>query len=137
MTPSDLRLIRSTFDAVARDPAALATAFRHRLEELDPGLAKHLPRVEGGTSALLGSLVDGLDLAGSRAAKAQAARLRHRWPDLPPHRYGTIGQALLDALSACLGSGFRDDARAAWAAAIIMLAEDLMARSYNPLGRAA
>ena len=82
-------------------------------------------------------MVDGLDVAGSAVAKTQVAALRHRWARIQPQQYGKVGQALLDTLSAHLGANFGDDARGAWADAFVMLAEDLMARSYNPLGLAA
>ena len=138
MTPSDLHLIRSTFDSVRVAPVPFRASFRRRAVALDPSLAALLP-AEGREQAdrlveTIAIVLDGLDAAGCAQAKEQAFALRHRWTGIQPRHYGTIGQALLEALADRLGQGFTEAARKAWADAFVLLAEALMARSYNPLG---
>lgn len=138
MTLSDLQMIRSTFAEARLAPEHFAGAFRHRAVSLDPSLNKLIPPVDAAQAArivdTIAIVLDGLDAAGSTAAKEQAFALRHRWAGIQPRHYATIGQALLDALAARLGPRFSDAARAAWANAFVLLAEALMARCYNPLG---
>ncbi len=138
MTPTDLHLIRSTFAGVVGDPEPFAAAFRSRAVTLDRSLATLLPPVDRAQAAriveTMAIVLDGLDGADSSAAKENAFALRHRWAGIQPRHYAAVGGALLDALAARLGPAFSDSARAAWANAFVLLAEALMARSYNPLG---
>ena len=138
MTPTDLDLIRSTFASVVGEPEPFAAAFRSRAVTLDRSLAPLLPPIGKAQAARIADtmaiVLEGLDASECSAAKENAFALRHRWAGIQPRHYGTIGQALLDALASRLGPAFSDDARAAWANAFVQLAEALMARSYNPLG---
>jgi hypothetical protein len=138
MTPTDLQLIRLTLAGVAGNPEPFATAFRSRAVTLDRSLAPLLPLVDRAQAAriveTMALVLDGLDAADSTAAKEKAFALRHRWAGIQPRHYAAVGQALLDALASRLGTSFGDNARAAWASAFVLLAEALMARSYNPLG---
>ena len=138
MTPTEIQIIRATFEAAARDSQEFAVAFRDRSVALDPLLRTQLPAMDRAQAVRIAEamrlVIGGLDATASASAKAQAVALRHRWPGIQPYHYGTIGQALLDTLAVRLGEDFTDTARAAWASAFVLIAEALMARCYNLLG---
>ena len=119
MTPHQIQQIRETFALVAKQPDAAASAFYRRLFEIDPGLRPLFrPDLEEQGKKLmqmLGAAVRLLDHPQSLIPVLENLGRRHVDYGVRDEHYATVGQALLDTLSAALGNIFTPDVREAWA----------------------
>lgn len=126
MTPADIAAIRSSFRSLSGAPDALAGAFYERLFALDPSL-RHLFKgdleAQGRKLVLvLSHVVQALDRLDSILGDVRSLGRRHAGYGVEPRHYGTVGEALLDTLSARLGAAFDAETRRAWTKAYTVLA---------------
>ena len=83
---------------------------------------------------MIGFVVAGLHDLDSIVPTLQALGKRHVKRGILPEHYPVIGQALLDALEACLGAGYNQDVKAAWVAVYqIIIADTMMSDNYTNL----
>ena len=137
MTPSKNNIIQSTFRLAVAQPSNFSRAFLTKLFHREPTLRRlfpvgHEPR-DAVIVALLSSLVSAVGDEGTLANLAESIAAQMVQAQIQPRHYGAIGQALLAALEARLGSGFTEEVHDAWADAYVQVAEAVMAARYNPM----
>lgn len=125
MTPEQIELVQSTWDAVKPDADTVAELFYQRLFELDPSLK---PLFKGDMKEQGKKLMATLNLAVASLTKleeiqpaVQALGRRHVEYGVPDESYQTVGQALLDTLAKGLGEAFTDDVKEAWTQTYVTL----------------
>jgi nitric oxide dioxygenase len=134
MTPEQVRLVETSFEAVKPIAAEAATLFYGRLFEFEPE-AKPLfsgDMAEQGRKlmATLGTVVANLGRFESILPAVQQLAVRHvDWGVRPAH-YTTVGEALLWTLGQGLGSAFTPEVDAAWRAGYTALSGVMLAAAY-------
>lgn len=125
MTPEQIELVQSTWDAVKPDADTVAELFYQRLFELDTSLK---PLFKGDMKEQGKKLMATLNLAVASLTKleeilpaVQALGRRHVEYGVPDESYQTVGQALLDTLAKGLGEAFTDDVKEAWTQTYVTL----------------
>lgn len=125
MTPEQIELVQSTWDAVKPDADTVAELFYQRLFELDPSLK---PLFKGDMKEQGKKLMATLNLAVASLTKleeilpaVQALGRRHVEYGVPDESYQTVGQAMLDTLAKGLGEAFTDDVKEAWTQTYVTL----------------
>lgn len=120
MTPSQITLVRSSFDLVAPIAPQAAALFYANLFEADPTLRRLF---RGDTTqqgerlmAMLATAVRMLDRPVTLAPALRALGARHGGYGVEPAHYATVGQALLKTLSQGLGAAFTSEVEQAWTA---------------------
>ncbi|QDT58780.1 Bacterial hemoglobin [Stieleria bergensis] len=125
MTPAQIELVQSTWDAVKPNADTVAELFYQRLFELDPSLK---PLFKGDMKEQGKKLMATLSLAVASLTKleeilpaVQALGRRHVEYGVPEESYQTVGQALLDTLNKGLGDAFTDEVKEAWTQTYVTL----------------
>ena len=135
MTPAEAGIVRSTFKTMSQEPAGLAAHFYGRMFELDPSLRSIFPTGLAGHGGkflgMLETVVNGLDQPVALASLVRALGRRQRGYGLQPRHYAVVGQALLFTVAQSLGDKFTEEVSLAWADAYVLLAETMMAATYN------
>jgi hemoglobin-like flavoprotein len=126
MTPTQVRLVESSWAQVAPIRVEAAALFHGRLFELDPRLRSMFPAGmdEQGRRlmAVLGTAVAGLRRPGRLLPMARELGRRHAACGIKESDYDTVAAALLWTLGQGLGAAFTPDVRAAWTRAYDLLA---------------
>jgi hemoglobin-like flavoprotein len=131
VVPTDVELVRESFElAAAREPALVEDFYRRlfaRAPELEPMF--HRPRAEQAAMlrAALIAVVDHLEDATWLTANVAALGVRHRGYGVTPPMYAHVGAALLDALAAACGEAWTPAHAAAWTKAYRHLSELMIA----------
>ncbi|RZL35900.1 MAG: hemin receptor [Rubrivivax sp.] len=119
MTPTQVQLIRSSFEPLKPLAASVAEAFYAQLFTRDPALRALF---RGGDMAqqgarlmqMLAAAIDLLDRPASLNPVLLKLGERHAGYGVQDAHYASVGAALLDTLSAGLGDAFTPDVREAW-----------------------
>jgi hemoglobin-like flavoprotein len=127
MTPTQVRLIRSSWSDVEPIADQAATIFYDRLFALDPRLVDMFRHTDMAkqrkllmqTLAVVVKSIDSLDQI---VPAVQALGRRHAGYGVEAGHYATVGAALIDTLELGLGAAFTADVREAWATAYGTLA---------------
>ncbi len=126
LSPQRIRLIRSSWQALAPAGTEVGRLFYQRLFEIAPGLrplfAPDLEPQSRKLIAMLGLVVEGLDRLPTLLPAVAALGRRHIGYGVRPAHYDNVGQALLWTLERGLGPTTSDEVIAAWAAAYGTLA---------------
>lgn len=129
MTPTEIRLVQTSFDTLTPASARFVRAFYARLFELDPSLhqlfrcdlAEQGARFMRTLSLAVHGLADMADLAPALHAMGR----RHGGYGVRRYDFDTVGEALLDSLRQHLGEHFDAPTEAAWRVAYDMLAHEM------------
>ena len=135
MTPTDVALVRSTFDQVKPIAAQAAAMFYSRLFEIAPEVK---PLFKGEIAeqgrklmATLAIVVNGLDNLPSILPAASALAKKHVGYGVKPQHYAPVGAALLWTLERGLGSGWTPPVAAAWTSAYTTLSIFMIDEAYG------
>jgi nitric oxide dioxygenase len=118
MNERTVKRVQDTFQMVVPKADELSLRFYRRLFELDPSTRELFPedldeqRLK--LVQMLAFLVQGLTQAENLAVPLRNLGARHHAYEVKAHHYGTVGQAMLESLSAVLGSEFDEETRNAW-----------------------
>jgi hemoglobin-like flavoprotein len=126
MTPHQIALVRSSFEAVAPIAEPAAALFYDNLFAADPGL-KPLFRTDIGHQGqrlmtMIGAAVGLLDQPQKLMPVLRNLGMRHGAYGVRAQHYETVGAALLKTLGQGLGDAFTPEVRAAWTAMYGMVA---------------
>ncbi len=131
MTPDDVALVQSSWQAVVPIKEKAAELFYGRLFELDPALRplfKGDMVVQGGKlTTMLNTVITGLNNLDAIVPAAQALAKRHVAYGVKPAHYQTVGAALLWTLQQGLGEGFTTETEAAWGRTYGVLSSTMIA----------
>jgi len=126
MTPHQIELIRRTFALVEPRAEVVALVFYQRLFALDPSLRPLFRTTidEQGQKLMqmLGVAVALLEQPFALEPSLEALGRRHAGYGVEARHYDTVGIALLDTLSECLGSAFTRELLDAWTALYAIVA---------------
>jgi nitric oxide dioxygenase len=131
MTPSEITLVKESFEKVRPISDQAATLFYGRLFELDPALRSlfHGDMVEQGRKlmASLALATATLDRPDQLLPVVRSLGVRHVSYGVREEHYATVGAALLWTLEKGLGADFTPAVRAAWTETYTLLAETMIA----------
>jgi hemoglobin-like flavoprotein len=126
MTPKQISLVQSTWDAVIPIQQQAATIFYDKLFAADPSLEalfkSDLEEQKVKLMKMIGIAVNSLDHLDDIVAAVQDMGRRHQVYGVKPKDYMTVGGALLGTLEVGLGPAFTADVKEAWATAYGILA---------------
>jgi hemoglobin-like flavoprotein len=127
MTPSQVILVKDSFERVAEQPEVVADLFYTRLFALEPRLRplfKGDMREQGRKlMQMIGIAVRSLDRPEAIVPAVQALGVRHASYGVQDADYDVVGSALLWTLEQGLGSDFTPQTQAAWLASYTLLAD--------------
>jgi hemoglobin-like flavoprotein len=122
MTPDQRRLLRNSFDLLRDQTGPFALLFYGKLFELDPGARRlfHNDLVAQGNKVMdmLTSVVESLENTPAIRSELLELGKRHSEYGVRPEQYGTVGAAMLWALTQALGPDFDGPTREAWRVAL-------------------
>jgi hemoglobin-like flavoprotein len=131
MTPEQINLIKSSWEAVMPIKATAAELFYNRLFELDPALK---PLFKGDMTVqgqklmmMINAAVNGLDNVEALVPVVQDLGRRHVGYGVKDAHYDTVGAALLWTLEKGLGDAFTPEVKEAWATVYGVLAGTMKA----------
>ena len=128
MTPRQITLVEQTLAAVDIDD--LTTDFYRRAFTTDPALAAMFtsdPKVQRTRfAAELAEIVCSIRSLDTFAASARSLGINHRDYGVSAAHYRLMGNALVAALAAALGSRWTDEVEEAWSLAYNLTAETMM-----------
>lgn len=131
MTPSEIALVRESFDRIASDAETVGLEFYQELFTRDPSLrplfAADLRTQAGHLMATLRLVVRSLSDLGPVIRQIQELGARHAAYRIKPADFDTVGAAFLTTLEKRLGSAFSPGMRAAWSTAYMTLAGTMIA----------
>lgn len=132
MTPSQVRLIRSSWATVEPIADEAATIFYARLFELDSSLThlfRHTDMAKQRKVLMqtLAVVVKSLDRLDQLVPAVQALGRRHTGYGVQAEHYATVGAALIWTLDRGLGAAFTAEVREAWETAYGTLASVMIA----------
>jgi nitric oxide dioxygenase len=131
MTPSEITLVKESFEKVRPIADQAAALFYGRLFELDPALRSlfHGDMVEQGRKlmASLALATATLDRPDQLLPVVRSLGVRHVGYGVREEHYATVGAALLWTLEKGLGADFTPAVRAAWTETYTLLAETMIA----------
>lgn len=138
MTPRQIELVQSSFDAVLKMKDAAAHIFYRRLFEIDPSLRplfradvkQHGKKLMESIKAVVWNLRK-LDRI---IPGVQAMAVRHAPYAVQTRHYASMGNALIDTLAIYLSDGFTDEMREAWLTACTLLAIAMKAAADEQYG---
>ncbi|MCB1994752.1 MAG: hemin receptor [Burkholderiaceae bacterium] len=126
MTPQQVQMIQTSWQAVVPIKDKAAELFYGKLFELDPALQ---PLFKGDMKeqgrklmAMINTVVVNLEKLDSLVPAVQDLGKRHNGYEVQASHYATVGSALLWTLGAGLGDAFTPEVKAAWAEAYGVLA---------------
>ncbi|HEX2322053.1 MAG TPA: globin domain-containing protein [Streptosporangiaceae bacterium] len=144
MTPEQIELVRSSYASID-NPSAMASDFYRRLFAIDPSarsLFSQDPAVMAEKfAAELSAIVQAIITFDAFAARLSHLAVRHHAAGVRSRHYRSVGEALMQALTERLGSGWTPATEGAWRRAYNLVAEimiaasaDLETASPRPLG---
>jgi hemoglobin-like flavoprotein len=141
MTPTEIALVRQSFERLVPVRQSLGLAFYDRLFAADPSL-RALFRGDIGTQAghlmaALQMVVRSLDDLGPVLGRIEELGRRHAGYGAEPRHFATVGGVFLVTLREALGAAFTPEVEAAWASAYGTLAGAMMAAMAEAMPRAA
>ena len=129
MTPTQVSLVKSSWEKVVPISDKAAVLFYGKLFGLDPSLK---PLFKGDMEEqgkklmkMIGTAVNGLDRLEEIVPAVQELGVRHISYGVKAEHYDTVGAALLYTLEAGLGDMFTDDVKEAWATVYGILADTM------------
>lgn len=127
MTPDQIQLVRASWPEVTARGDSLTTDFYAHLFAIDNSVARLFTSVDMASQRrkLLQSLavvVYALDDPDRLLPPIGALAKRHAHYGVETHHFGSVGEALLHALSRTLGSAFTAELHDAWAEAYALVA---------------
>ncbi len=141
MTPSQARLVQTSFATLAPQAEEVATAFYDRLFALDPALRRRFPgdmaEPRRELMAMLALAVQALDRRATRVPALEALGRWHAAYGVEDAHHGTVGAALLATLASQLGTGFDTELEAAWAAYYALVSTIMRAAAQQAILAAA
>jgi hemoglobin-like flavoprotein len=127
MTPHQIDLVQTSFNAVKPIAGAAAELFYNRLFTLDPSLRGmfkgDMARQGQMLMSMIGAAVTGLRDLTTLAPIVRRLGARHAGYGVRTEHYATVGGALLWTLEQGLGDKFTPEVRDAWAGAYHLLSE--------------
>ena len=137
MTPTQIELVRTSWQQVLPIKAAAADLFYARLFELAPEVRPMFRRDIHAQGAMLMATLDGvvgsLDRLHEVLPMAEQLARQHVRYGVMAHHYDSVATALLWTLEQGLASGFTPALREAWAAAYGALAGAMKRAAYGEL----
>jgi nitric oxide dioxygenase len=134
MTPQQIELVRDSY-ALLDDPPAMASDFYRYLFTIDPsveGLFSQDPAVMAEKfAAELGAIVQAIISFDVFSARLRHLAVRHHAAGVRPRHYGSVAEALMQALSARLDSGWTPAVENAWRHAYNLVAEIMITESAD------
>jgi len=131
MTPTQVALVKSSWEKVIPISDKAAVLFYGKLFGLDPSLK---PLFKGDMEEqgkklmrMIGTAVNGLDRLEEIVPAVQELGVRHIAYGVKAEHYDTVGAALLYTLEAGLGDMFTDDVKEAWITVYGILADTMKA----------
>lgn len=138
MTPSQIHLVRGSWQQLLPMQQAAATLFYDNLFVLAPQLRALFKRdmaTQGAMlMAMLGGIVNSLDRLSEALPAARQLAIRHVAWGVKAAHYDSVGAALLLTLEQGLGGGFTPALKQAWAEAYNTLAEVMKEAAYPAPG---
>ena len=135
MTPTQIELVKTSWEKVKPISEQAAELFYGRLFELDPSLR---PLFKGDMKEQGRKLMATLGLAVSSLGKletilpaVQELGRRHVKYGVPDESYATVAQALLWTLEQGLGDAFTDDHREAWTQTYLTLSNVMLEAAHE------
>jgi nitric oxide dioxygenase len=133
MTPEQIQLVEDTADAL--DVAVLAADFYNRAFAREPALSEMFtvdPAVQQARfAAELEEIVSSIRHLDRFGAAVRALGARHRGYGVRVVHYRLMGEVLLEALGAALGSRWTPEAAEAWTMAYSLTAETMLAGALD------
>ena len=130
MTPSQIKLVQTSFAQVAPIAATAADLFYGRLFEIAPHVRAMFPpdisEQKKKLMAMLGTVVAGLNNLDTLMPAVRALGRRHGGYGVKAQHYAPVGSALLWTLEKGLGDAFTPAVRDAWATAYIVLSTTMI-----------
>jgi hemoglobin-like flavoprotein len=130
MTPSQIKLVQTSFAQVAPIAATAADLFYGRLFEIAPQVRAMFPadisEQKKKLMAMLGTVVAGLNSLDTLMPAVRALGRRHGGYGVKAQHYAPVGAALLWTLEKGLGAAFTPDVKDAWATAYIVLSTTMI-----------
>jgi hemoglobin-like flavoprotein len=134
MTPTEKRLVQTTFAKLVPIADQAAAMFYARLFEMDPalrGLFKIDMAVQGRKlMQMIGVAVNGLDTIEKLVPAIKDLGRRHAGYGVADAHYVTVGGALLWTLEQGLGPDFTPDVKAAWTTVYTLLATTMQSGAH-------
>lgn len=132
MTPEQIQRIQTSFALAAPQAAAVADHFYDRLFILDPSLRPlfhgDLSKQKTKLMATLALVVKNLEKPDAILPAVRRLGERHLSYGVRPAHYATVGTALLETLTTCLGRQVMNpETAAAWTTAYLFLASEMQA----------
>jgi hemoglobin-like flavoprotein len=131
MTPKQIRIVKTSFAAVAPIAEQAGMMFYGRLFTVDPSLR---PLFKGDIEEqsrtlmrMIAVAVNGLDQLDTIVPAVQALGVRHAGYGVTNAHYDTVAGALLWTLGQGLGAAFTPEVEAAWVEAYTLLATTMQA----------
>ena len=136
MTPTEKRLVQTTFAKLVPIADQAAAMFYARLFEMDPSL-RALFKIDMAVQGrklmqMIGVCVNGLDTIETLVPAIKDLGRRHAGYGVTDTHYTTVGGALLWTLEQGLGPDFTPDVKAAWATVYMLLATTMQAGAQAP-----
>jgi hemoglobin-like flavoprotein len=141
MTPEQITLVQLSFDRLGPRLPAMTTHFYQAMFEKDPALRRRfsadMAEQKIRFAEKLTEIVRAISELDVFLAHTRDLGARHIGYGVRAHDYGVVGEALVEALAAVLGSDFDSPTREAWALAYNLVAETMLegAAAARPLGR--
>ena len=130
MTPSQIKLVQTSFAQVAPIAATAADLFYGRLFEIAPQVRAMFPadisEQKKKLMAMLGTVVSGLNNLDTLMPAVRALGRRHGGYGVKAQHYAPVGSALLWTLEKGLGAAFTPEVKDAWATAYIVLSTTMI-----------
>jgi len=138
MTPSQIKLVRTSFAQVVPIATTAADLFYGRLFEIAPQLRPMFPQdlteQKKKLMAMLGTVVAGLGNLDMLLRTVRALGRQHAGYGVKHYHYAPVGSALLWTLEKGLGEAFTPEVKDAWSTAYIVLSTTMIdAANERPL----
>jgi hemoglobin-like flavoprotein len=135
MTPEQIELVRRSYASLGDETPVMAADFYRRLFAADPSaraLFSQEPAVMADKfAAELHAIVEAIVSFDVFAARLRHLAARHQAAGVRPRHYQPVGDALVAALAAHLGSGWSPETESAWRRAYNLVAE-IMISATDP-----
>jgi hemoglobin-like flavoprotein len=136
MDPQQIAVVKASFAEATEQPGALARVFYVRLFEVAPELRAMFPadlaEQHRKLTDELRAIVDLLDHVDELIVRTSDLGMRHVGYGAQPDHYDVVGEVLLDALAAVLGTAFTPEAEQAWKYAYNLVAEAMQQGAATP-----
>jgi len=130
MTPSQVVLVRESFECASARVPAIGTEFYETLFRLNPSCRAMFPHAlhkqASNLMQMLHGLIDALEQAGSVPKLLLDLGLQHAHHGVEESHYDDMGAALLQVLHAALSDQYSAEIEDAWASLYAELAETMI-----------